>query len=72
MKRGHLAQLFGWKSSRHMRRGLPLRELVFLQKWYEDYMVAKYWMPPTGDGPTEDEIVANAPWSAETIERGST
>lgn len=56
-----------------MSRGLPLREFVFLQKWYEDYMAAKYGTPPPKDDePTEDEIIGDAPWGAEVITGGKT
>lgn len=30
--------LFGWRSVRHMRRGLPNSELVKLEKFYYDYL----------------------------------
>ena len=56
-----------------MRRGLPLREYVFLSKWYEDYMFAKYGSnKPPDDHPTEEEILANEPWGAEVITGGAT
>jgi len=49
-----------------------MREMVFLEKWYEDYLVAKYGPPPKDTGPTEEEIIADAPWVAETITGGQT
>lgn len=55
--------LFGWGSRRHMRRGLPNSELVFLEKFYEDYMRAMY-----GDQPEpEAEDDPGPDWDAETI-----
>ena len=51
-----------------MRRGLPLREMKFLDSWYEDYMYAKYGSPP----PKEEDETLGAPWEAETIVGGHT
>jgi hypothetical protein len=47
--------LFGWGSRRHMRRGLPPRELKFLSDFYEDYIRAMY-PQPEDDGASDDEI----------------
>jgi hypothetical protein len=55
-----------------MRRGLPHRELVFLEKWYEDYMFAKYGPPRKKDLSEDEQALAGAPWGAETIVGGST
>ena len=55
-----------------MRRGLPRREYVFLSLWYEDYMWKKYGSNVPDEGPTEEEILADAPWGAETITGGPT
>jgi hypothetical protein len=46
--------LFGWGSRRHMRRGLPPRELKFLSDFYEDYIRAMY-PQPDADAPEDDE-----------------
>lgn len=46
--------LFGWGSRRAMRRGLPQSELVFLEKFYEDYIRAMYGSPEEPDTPTDD------------------
>jgi hypothetical protein len=46
--------LFGWGSRRHMRRGLPPRELKFLSDFYEDYIRAMY-PQPEDDGVAEDD-----------------
>ncbi len=56
-----------------MRRGLPNRELAYLEKWYEDYMYAKYGgVKKSDDHPTEEEIIAGAPWESEQIVGGQT
>lgn len=54
-----------------MRRALPNREVVLLEKFYEDFMYAQYGSPtPEDDTPSEEEIIANAPWEADVIVGG--
>lgn len=56
-----------------MRRALPRRELIFLSKWYEDYLLHKYGQPkPVDDEPTDDERIGDAPWAADSIAGGKT
>lgn len=54
-----------------MRRGLPLREYRFLDTWYEDYLLAKYGQPKADDS-SEEDMIADAPWSADVIQGGKT
>lgn len=48
--------LFGWGSPRMMRRSLPNSEIVFLEKFYEDYIAAMYGRhDPDADPEDEDD-----------------
>lgn len=55
--------LFGWKSPRHMYRGLGRSVLLEAQKFYHDYLDTI--LPSTEDD--EDEESGDPPWEAESI-----
>jgi hypothetical protein len=64
--------LFGWKSARHLRRGLPKSELQKLYGFYQDYGLWQGWLERKEPGTDEPEHPADqlGLWEQERYQGG--